>query len=50
MVSPGKNGGIYRKKESHMFYNRKSKRIISGVIIGILIVSMIAGIFAGFAV
>ncbi len=31
-----------------MFYNRKSKRIVSGVIIGILIFSMVAGIIASF--
>lgn len=31
-----------------MFYNRKSKRIVSGVIIGILIFAMVAGIIASF--
>lgn len=31
-----------------MFYNRKSKRVLSGVIIGILIFSMVAGVVAAF--
>lgn len=31
-----------------MFYNRKSKRVLSGVIIGILIFSMVAGVVASF--
>ncbi len=31
-----------------MFYNRKSKRIISGIIIGILIFAMVAGVAVSF--
>lgn len=32
-----------------MFYNRKSKRVVSGIIIGVLIFAMVAGIIASFA-
>lgn len=31
-----------------MFYNKKSKRIISSIIIAILIVAMLAGVIASF--
>lgn len=31
-----------------MFYNKKSKRIVSSIIIAILIVAMLAGVIASF--